>query len=144
MARISVIHHNPKRIDRRFTDIALSVVCHLQATCDWAANIKDDITIHYTGCPDHAYGAYRWNEADKVHDIYIRPRKRHPAGLAYTIAHELRHAWQVEQGLLSTMGGKAWQWYDAQGNAVLCDGGDNDPSENDAEGAASAYCRKAW
>ena len=136
--RISVVHHNPKRIDRRFTDIALSVVCHLQATCDWAANIKDDITIHYTGCPDNAYGAYRHDRDG--HHIYLRPKKRHPLGMAFTIAHELRHAWQYETGRLSTMGGYPWAWNGQE----LCDGSDNDPSERDADAAARAWIKAAW
>ena len=141
--RISVIHHNPKRVPFRFVDRALSIVCHLQAHCDWAANIKDDITIHYTGCPGHAYGCYRF---DGGHHIYLRPRKRHPQGLAFTIAHELRHAWQVERGMLSTMGGKAWQWYgEGYEDGLWCTGDhDTDPSERDAEQAARDYCRRVW
>ena len=99
------------------------------------------IRIHTTGqgVPRNAYGAYRVG-VDGSHNIYLRPRKRHPQGLAYTLAHEMRHAYQVEQGWLSTMGGYAWAWDGKE----LCDGSDEDPSERDANATARAWVNRVW
>lgn len=147
--RITVMHHNPKRIQRRLTNTILAILDGMQRAAREGygplAGITGEIVFHYdpAGVPSYANGAYR-KGVDGAHHIWVRQKVRNPAGLTHTIAHELRHAWQVEQGLLSTMAGKRWAWYDAQGNAVLCDGGDNDPSEVDANNAAADYCRQAW
>lgn len=125
-----------------------AILAHMHISqCD-IYNLQSPVTVHVDskGVPANAFGAYR-KGIDGRHHIYIRPRKHNPLGIAHTLAHELRHAYQFEQGWLSTMQGGAWNWYGKGAESlppVLCDGSDNDPSEQDADLAAMAYCQRAW